>query len=161
MFVSAKNLQNAEKQKKFPSVKVTSFKLNEKQLEAVLKATVLGSHTAHVQSHTSLKSSRGVIHTDSLAGMSDEQTRSALADQFVSWAYRLIEERDNRPLPLAAYLHVVYERFPVPRKFPTPCGANDVRRSKVLSSDVLLSLSVHSAVRVGTERSHVKTHSAV
>jgi hypothetical protein len=64
---------------------------NEKQAEVLLTATLLGSHPVHVGRHTWLNSSRGVIHTDSLDGMSDEEIQSTLADQFVSRTGRLSE----------------------------------------------------------------------
>jgi hypothetical protein len=59
---------------------------NDKQAEVLLKATLLESHPVHVERHTSLNSFRGVIHTDSLHGVLDEEIQSALADQFVSRA---------------------------------------------------------------------------
>jgi hypothetical protein len=38
----------------------------EAQAEVLLKAKFLGSHPVHAERHTSLNSSRGVIHTNSL-----------------------------------------------------------------------------------------------
>jgi hypothetical protein len=73
---------------------------NEKGAEALLNARLLGSHPVHVERHTSLNSSRGVVYTDSLDGMSAEEIQSALAEQFVSRAYRLIGKMDNKPFPL-------------------------------------------------------------
>jgi hypothetical protein len=64
----------------------------------------------HMERHTSLNSSRGVIHSDSLDGMSDEEIPCALTDQFVSLAYRLIGEWDNKPFPLCA----IFLTFQVP-----------------------------------------------
>jgi hypothetical protein len=105
---------------------------NERQAEVLLKATLLGSYPMHVGRHTSLNSSRRVIHTHSLDGMSDEEIQSALADQFVSRAYRLTGKRDNRPFPLRTifltfevpspplYLHVGYKRVPVRPYVPNP-----------------------------------------
>jgi hypothetical protein len=73
---------------------------NEKQADGPLKATLLGKDLVRVERHTSLNSCRVVIHTDSLDGMSDAEIQSALADQFVSQAYRLPGKRDNKPFPL-------------------------------------------------------------
>jgi hypothetical protein len=64
----------------------------------------------HVERHTSLNSSRGFIHTDSLAGMLDEEIQCALADEFVWRAYKLIGKRDNKPFPLRN----IYMTFEVP-----------------------------------------------
>jgi hypothetical protein len=139
---------------------------NEKQAEVLLKASLLGSHLVHVERHTLLNSSRGVIHTDSLDGMSDEEIQSALADQLVSLAYRLIGKRDNRPFPprttfltfkvpsLPAYLHVGYETVAV-RLYVRCYG---VRSLDILNRGVLLTLSGVSAVKVGMVRSHAPTN---
>jgi hypothetical protein len=54
---------------------------SEKQAEVLLKDTLLGSHPVDVERQISLNSSRGVIHTDSPDGMSDE-IQSPLADHF-------------------------------------------------------------------------------
>jgi hypothetical protein len=60
--------------------------INDKQAEVLLKETLLGSHPVQVETHTSLNSCRGAIHTDSLDGMSEEEIQLALADHFVSRA---------------------------------------------------------------------------
>jgi hypothetical protein len=88
---------------------------NEKQAEVRLKATLLGLHSVQVGRHTSLNSSRGVIRTDSLDGMSDEEIQSALADQFVLRAYRLIGKNDNKLFSL----HSIFLVFEVPSLPPS------------------------------------------
>jgi hypothetical protein len=56
-------------------------------------AKLLGSHLLHVKLHASLNSPRGVVATDSLDGMSDEEIQLCLAHQLISKAYRLIRKR--------------------------------------------------------------------
>jgi hypothetical protein len=73
---------------------------NEKQADLLLKANLLGCHPTRVERHTSLNSSRGVVKTDSLDDMSDEDIQSALADHYVSKAYWLIGKSDGNPFPL-------------------------------------------------------------
>jgi hypothetical protein len=118
---------------------------------------------------TSLNSSRGVNHTDSLNGTSDEEILSALADQFVSRAYRLIGKTDNKrclcvpsfwhsqcPLCLRTSISGM-AGFRFAHMFPTPCGATDVRSLDTLSRGVL-TLCAAIEVRAGTVRSDVPTH---
>jgi hypothetical protein len=81
---------------------------NDKQAELLLKANFFGSYPIQIERHTSLNSSRGVINTDSLDDMSDKYIQSALAEQFVSKASRLIGKRDNKPFPP----HAVFFFFP-------------------------------------------------
>jgi hypothetical protein len=83
---------------------------NDKQAEVLMKANLLGSYPVQVERHTLLNSSWGVVNTDSLDDMSDEEIQFALADQFVSKAYRLIGKRDNKPFPL----HTIFLTFEVP-----------------------------------------------
>jgi hypothetical protein len=73
---------------------------NNRQAEVLMKANLLGSYPVQAERDTSLNSSRGVVNSDSLEDMSDEEIQFALADQFVSKAYRLIVKRDNKPFPL-------------------------------------------------------------
>jgi hypothetical protein len=49
---------------------------NETPAAVPLKATLLGSHAVHVARHTSLNCSRGVLHSDSPDGTSDEEIPS-------------------------------------------------------------------------------------
>jgi hypothetical protein len=51
-----------------------------KQADVLFKATLLGSHPAHVHSYVSLNSSREVIYTVSFDGMSEEGIQSAFAE---------------------------------------------------------------------------------
>jgi hypothetical protein len=64
--------------------------------EVLLTANLLGSYPIQVERHTSLNYSRGVVNAESLDGMSDEEIQSALADQFVSKAYRLNGKRGDK-----------------------------------------------------------------
>ncbi|KAJ4425689.1 hypothetical protein ANN_27885 [Periplaneta americana] len=61
-----------------------------KQSETLLKAKLLGSYPIKVKHHYSLNTTRGVVHTDSLDGMSDEEIQLELVEQSVSKAYRLL-----------------------------------------------------------------------
>jgi hypothetical protein len=67
----------------------------ENQSNAFLKATLIGSCPIQAERHLSLNSSRGVISTDALDGLSDEAIQSFLADQPLSRAYRLIGKSAN------------------------------------------------------------------
>jgi len=105
---------------------------NDKQAELLLKATLLGSHPIYAERHSSLNSSRGVVNTDALDGMSDDEIQSALAEQSVSRAYRLIGKRDGKPFPLRtifltfevpslpSHIRVGYERVSVRPCIPNP-----------------------------------------
>jgi hypothetical protein len=73
---------------------------NDKQAELLLKANLLESYPIQVERHVFLNSSEAVINTSSLDIMSDDETQTALADQSVSGAYRLMGKRDGRPFPL-------------------------------------------------------------
>ncbi|KAJ4425685.1 hypothetical protein ANN_27881 [Periplaneta americana] len=66
-----------------------------KQSETLLKAKLLGSYPIKVERHSSLNTTRGVVHTDSLDGLSDEEIQLELAEQSVSKAYRLIRKRTD------------------------------------------------------------------
>ncbi|KAJ4425469.1 hypothetical protein ANN_28085 [Periplaneta americana] len=103
-----------------------------KQSETVLKAKVLESYPIRVERHSSLNTTRGVVHTDSLDGLSDEEVQLDLAEQFVSNAYRLLRKRDGRTEPLSTvfltfetsllpeHIFVGYERDPVLAYVPNP-----------------------------------------
>jgi hypothetical protein len=56
---------------------------NDKQAELLLRAILLGSHPIYAERHSSLNSSRGVVNTDALDAMSDDEIQSAPAEQFV------------------------------------------------------------------------------
>jgi hypothetical protein len=73
---------------------------SEKQTDILLKTNVLGSCPVHIERHTSLNYSWGVVSTDSLDGLSSEEIQTALAGQSVSEAYRLIGKRNGKPFPL-------------------------------------------------------------
>ncbi|KAJ4438319.1 hypothetical protein ANN_14261 [Periplaneta americana] len=103
-----------------------------KQSETLLKAKLLGSYPIKVERHSSLNTTRGVVHTDSLDGMSDEEIQLELAEQSVSKAYRLLRKRDGQTIPLSTvfltfekpvlpeYILVGYERVPVRAYVPNP-----------------------------------------
>jgi hypothetical protein len=76
--------------------------LNDKQAELLLNTNLLGPYPIQVERHASLNSSRGFVNTYSLDGMSDDEIQSALADQSVLRAYRLIGKRDEKQFPLRA-----------------------------------------------------------
>jgi hypothetical protein len=65
-----------------------------KQAELLLKAALLGSNPMYTERHSSLNSFRGVVSTYALDGMSDDKIQCALAEQFVSSAYRLTGKLD-------------------------------------------------------------------
>ncbi|KAJ4425727.1 hypothetical protein ANN_27923 [Periplaneta americana] len=100
--------------------------------ETLLKAKLLGSYPIKVEQHCSLNTTRGVVHTDSLDGMSDEEIQLELAEQSVSKAYRLLRKRDGQTIPLSTafltfekpvlpeYILVGYERVPVRVYVPNP-----------------------------------------
>jgi hypothetical protein len=97
--------------------------------------------------------------------MSDEEIQSALVDQFVLRACRLIGMMDNKPFSLHLKCPLCLHRsmsgmrgFRFAYMFLTPCGATDMRSSDIPVRGVLLALSAVSAVRVGTVRSHCPTH---
>jgi hypothetical protein len=104
----------------------------DKQAELLLKATFLGSQPIYAERHSSLNSSRGVVNTDALDGMSDDEIQSALAEQFVSRVYHLIGKRDWKPFPLRtifltfevpsmpSHIRVGYERVSVRPCIPNP-----------------------------------------
>ncbi|KAJ4425378.1 hypothetical protein ANN_27993 [Periplaneta americana] len=54
--------------------------ISPKQSERLLKAKLLGSNPIKVEWHSSLNTTRGVVHTDSLGGMSDEEIQLDLAE---------------------------------------------------------------------------------
>jgi hypothetical protein len=83
---------------------------NDRQVEVLLKAHLFGSHSIQVQRRASLNFSRGIINTDSLHSMSDEEIQSTLADHFVSEAFKLIGKGDNRSFTL----HSIFLTFEVP-----------------------------------------------
>jgi hypothetical protein len=53
---------------------------SKKQADILLKASLLGFYSIQVEVHTSLNSSLGIVSTDSLNGIMNEEIQSALAD---------------------------------------------------------------------------------
>jgi hypothetical protein len=106
--------------------------VNEKQAEILLKANFLGFYPLQVERSTLLSSSQGVINTDSLYDVLDKETQFAIADHFISEAFRLIGKRNNKLFPeytiifscivlsLAASICIGYERVPVHPCIPDP-----------------------------------------
>jgi hypothetical protein len=82
----------------------------EKQADVLLKASLLGSYPIQVKRLVSLKFFRGVVTTDSVDGMTDEEIQPALVNQSVSKVHRLIGKRDGKPFPL----RTVFLTFEVP-----------------------------------------------
>jgi hypothetical protein len=105
-----------------------------------MKANLLGSYLVQAESHTSLNSSRGFVNTDSLDETLDEEIQFALAEQFVSKAYRLIGKRDNKPFTLRTFfltfevpslpasIHVGYGRVPVSPYIPNPMRCHQCQK---------------------------------
>jgi hypothetical protein len=73
---------------------------NKKRAGILLKANLLSFYPIQVERHTSLNSSWGIVSADSLHGMSDKKIQSAVANQSVSKAHRLIGKRDGKPFSL-------------------------------------------------------------
>lgn len=106
--------------------------LSPKQSETLLKAKLLGSYPIKVERHSSLNTTRGVITTSSLEGLSDEEIQLELAEQSVSKAYRLLGKRDGQTVPLRTifltfevsslpeFILIGYERVPVRAYVPNP-----------------------------------------
>ena len=102
------------------------------QSDKLLKATLFGSHPIIVERHKSLNTCRGVVSTDGLDGLDNEEIQLELADQCVSQAYRLTKRSDGDIVPLRTvfltferpslpeYIRVGYERVPVRPYVPNP-----------------------------------------
>jgi hypothetical protein len=85
-------------------------KQNDKQAQLLLKSNLLGSCPIQVERHALFNSSRGVVNTDSLDGMSDDEIQTALANQPLSRTYRLVRKRDEKLFPLKT----IFFTFEVP-----------------------------------------------
>lgn len=105
---------------------------NEKQADALLKASLLGLFPVNVERYTSLSSRRGTVSTDSLGRVSSEEIRSALTDQPISKASKLIGKKGGKPFPFRivffasmfkmfhSFIHVGYEKVSVCQCLPNP-----------------------------------------
>jgi hypothetical protein len=74
--------------------------LMRKKAEVILNTKLLGSRTVHVERQTFPYPSQGVVRTDILDGMPDEEIQLCLASQFVSKAYRLTGNKLGKTFPL-------------------------------------------------------------
>jgi hypothetical protein len=142
---------------------------NDKQTELLLKANLLSSYPVEVDRHATLNSSRCVVNTNLLDGMSDE-IQFALADQSVSRAYRLIGKINERPFPLTiifltfevpslpSYIYVGYEGVSVRPYIPNPMRCFRCQNVWAHNSGVLLTLYVVSVVSLGIANHRVLLH---
>jgi hypothetical protein len=72
----------------------------EKQAKMLLGGNLHGSYPVVVETHSSLNFSQGVVSTDSLSGMLDEEIQSSLTDHSISEAFGLVGKRDDKPFPV-------------------------------------------------------------
>ncbi|KAJ4428446.1 hypothetical protein ANN_24483 [Periplaneta americana] len=154
--------------------------LSAKQSETLLKAKLLGSYLIKAERHSSLNTTRGVVHTDALDGMSDEEIQLELADQSVSKAYHLLRKGDGRTYALSTvfltfekpllpeYIFVGCERVPVRAYVPNQMrcfrcqrfghtqkrNTNEITCAKCGSSDHRDSPCPNTAHCVNCERDH-------
>jgi hypothetical protein len=105
---------------------------NEKQANVLLKNKFHGSYPIQMESRTSLNSCHGVVTTNYLDGMTDEEIQSSLVDKSVSEVYWLIGKINSKPFLLSTVfltfevptlpstVHIGYEAVSVQLYVPNP-----------------------------------------
>ena len=96
------------------------------QAGTILKANLLASYPVKVELHRTLNSSRGVVNTRALDGMSNEEIQENLQDQGVTSVYRVQRKERGEYLPTRT-LFLTFNRVNLPERIKAGYEAIEVR----------------------------------